>query len=239
MSHSHDNHIHEHHTHEHHDGHSHDHRDEKGHGHTHGLVDETILRSKEGVRAVLVSFLVLFITALIQIAIFMYSNSAALLADTIHNFGDALTAIPLGLAFFLRSAKGEKMAGYFVVGLILISAIASGYHAILKFVYPETPSHLWALAFAGIIGYLGNELACVIRKRAGKKLNSPALIADGNHARVDALTSLGIVLSAALVAVGITIADPFIGLIITIMIIRIGWDSWKTIRNSTRQHLAA
>ena len=203
----------------------------KGHGHTHGRVDPSIVRSKEGVKAVSLSLLVLFITALIQVAIYFYSNSVALLADTIHNFGDALTAIPLGLAFFFRSVKGEKWAGYFVVGLILVSALVAGYDSILRFISPETPTHLWALALAGGIGYIGNEIASIIRKRAGKKLNSPALVADGDHARVDALTSLGVVLSAILVGLGISIADPFIGLIITGLIIRISWQSWRTITN--------
>ena len=205
----------------------HDHADE--HSHVHGLVHPSIVRSKEGVKAVSLSLLVLFITALLQVAIYFYSNSVALLADTIHNFGEALTAIPLGLAFFFKSVKGEKWAGYFVVGLIVISALVAGYDSVLRFISPQTPTHLWTLALAGGIGFIGNQIASIIRVRAGKKLNSPALIADGNHARVDALTSFGVVASAMFVGLGITLADPFIGLIITILIIRIAWQSWQTI----------
>lgn len=205
----------------------HDHRDE--HSHVHGLVHPSIVRSKEGVKAVSLSLLVLFITALLQVAIYFYSNSVALFADTIHNFGDALTAIPLGLAFFFKSVKGERWAGYFVVGLIIISALVAGYDSILRFISPQTPTHLWALALAGGIGFIGNQIASIIRVRAGKKLNSPALIADGNHAHVDALTSFGVIASALFVGMGFTIADPFIGLVITILIIRIAWQSWQTI----------
>src|SRR3990167_6562331 len=210
-----------------HGEHHHEHTDK--HGHVHGLVHPSIVRSKEGVTAVSLSWLVLFITALLQVAIYFYSNSVALLADTIHNFGDALTAIPLGLAFFFRSVKGEKWAGYFVVGLIIISALVAGYDSVLRFISPQTPTHLWTLALGGGIGFIGNQIASIIRVRAGKKLNSPALIADGDHARVDALTSFGVVASAIFVGSGITIADPFIGLIITILIIRIAWQSWQTI----------
>ena len=223
------------HGHKHKEGHPHhEHADE--HGHTHGLVDASIVRSKEGVKAVSLSLLVLFITAGLQVGVFMYSNSVALLADLVHNFGDALTALPLGLAFFFRSAHAEKWAGYFVVFLIFISALVAGYEAIVRFINPIAPTHLWALAAAGIVGYLGNELAAIIRKRAGKRLNSPALIADGNHAHVDSLTSLGLIASALFVALGITIADPLIGLVITAMILRIAWQSWQTIaaKNGTR-----
>lgn len=216
-----------------HDGHRHHNHDEDRHayehGHSHGLVDPIIVRSTEGVKAVSLSLLVLFITGILQVGVFMFSNSVALLADLIHNFGDALTAVPLGLAFFLRSTRGEKWAGYFVVLLILISALVAGYEVVVRFINPVTPSHLWALAIAGIIGFLGNEIAAVIRKRTGKKLNSPALVADGDHARVDGLVSLGVVASAALVALGLSVADPLIGLAITVLILQITWQSWRTI----------
>lgn len=217
------------HEHNHNDPHRHEHDHEHGHGHSHGVVDASIVRSKQGVKAVSLSLAVLFITGLLQVGVFAFSNSVALLADLVHNFGDALTAVPLGLAFFLQSKRGEKWAGYFVVLLILISALVAGYESILRFIDPVEPSHLWALAAAGLIGFIGNEIAAVIRKRAGKKLNSPALIADGDHARVDGLVSLGVVASAALVALGLSVADPLIGLGITALILRITWQSWQTI----------
>ncbi|MHB1086568.1 MAG: cation diffusion facilitator family transporter [Minisyncoccota bacterium] len=217
------------HNHAHHEKSSHHHDHVEEHGHTHGLVDPSIIRSKEGVKAISISLLVLFLTAAIQVGIYTYSNSVALLADLIHNFGDALTAVPLGLAFFLRSIRGEKWAGYFVVFVIFFSAIVAGYETILRFMHPVAPAHLWALAAAGLIGFVGNELAAVVRMRAGKRLRSPALIADGHHARVDGYISLGVIASAALVAFGLTIADPLVGLAITLLILRITWQSWKTI----------
>lgn len=203
-----------------------------GHSHSHGLTDNSILRSKEGVKAVSLSLLVLFIAAGIQTLIYMLSHSVALLADLIHNFGDALTAIPLGLAFLYRSKKGEKWAGYFVILTIFVSACIVLVETLLRFVHPQTPTHLWTLALAGLVGFLGNELAALIRWRAGKHLNSPALIADGNHARIDGLVSLGVVVSAGALSMGLRIADPIIGLLITVLIIHITWQSWATIRNS-------
>jgi cation diffusion facilitator family transporter len=209
-----------------HSGHNHDH---EHHGHSHGLIDPSIVRSKEGVKAVSWSLLVLFITAFLQVGVFAYSNSVALFADLIHNFGDALTALPLGLAFFFRNETGEKWAGYFVVLVIFISALVAGYAAVTRFFDPVAPTNLWALAIAGLIGFLGNELAAIIRKRAGKRLHSPALIADGDHARVDGLVSLGVVASALFVALGFSIADPLIGLGITALIVHITWQSWRTV----------
>ncbi len=212
--------------------HDHGHSHEGGHGHSHGLVDPSIVRSRAGVKAVSLSFLVLFVTAAIQGAVYFSGHSVALLSDLIHNFGDALTAIPLGLAFFFRSKKGERYAGYFVVLLIFVSACVALYEVMQRFIHPQTLSHLWAIFIAGIIGFLGNELAAIIRWRAGKKLDSPALIADGNHARVDGLVSLGVVISTVLVALGFTLADPLIGLLISVLIIRITWQSWQTIKVS-------
>lgn len=210
---------------------THDHN-EKHHGHSHGLVDPSIVRSKAGVKAVGLSFLVLFITAVLQASIYLSSHSVALLADLIHNLGDALTALPLGLAFFLRSKKGERYAGYFVVLLIFVSACVALYEVTGRFLHPQTPTHLWLIFIAGIIGFLGNELAAVIRYRAGKKLDSPALIADGNHARVDGLVSLGVVAGTIGVALGFPLADPLVGLLITLLILRITWQSWLTIRGT-------
>jgi cation diffusion facilitator family transporter len=211
--------------------HDHDH-DHEGHGHSHGLVDRSIVRSREGVRAVSISLGVLGATALVQTLIFATTGSVALLADLIHNFGDALTAIPLGIAFFLGSARGEKLAGLAVVGAIFISACVALYETIERLVHPQHLSHLWVLALAGVVGFIGNELAARVRLRAGRRLDSPALVADGNHARVDGFVSLGVIASAAVVALGLPIGDPLIGLAITLVILKITWDSWRTVSAS-------
>ena len=202
-----------------------------GHGHSHGLVDRSIVRSRAGVRAVLVSLAVLTVTAVIQIAIFVLSGSVALLADLIHNFGDALTAVPLGIAFLLSSVRAERWAGYFVVLVIFVSACVALYETIWRLIHPEELSHLWALAGAGAVGFIGNEIAALVRLRAGHRLNSPALVADGYHARTDGFVSLGVVASAGFVALGVEIADPLIGLAITLVILRITWQSWQTVRS--------
>jgi cation diffusion facilitator family transporter len=190
------------------------------------------VRSRAGVRAVSISLAVLLATALAQVAIFTLSGSVALLADLIHNAGDALTAIPLGIAFLLRSLRGERLAGYAVVAVIFVSAVVALYEAVDRLVHPQDLTHLWVLAVAGIVGFGGNEIAAQVRLRAGKRLSSPALIADGNHARVDGFISLGVVASAAIVALGAQLADPIIGLAITLVIFRITLDSWRTIRRS-------
>jgi cation diffusion facilitator family transporter len=212
--------------------HDHQHGHDHGHGHSHGLVDPSIMRSRAGLRAVGISLGVLGATALAQAAIFLTSNSVALLADLIHNVGDALTAVPLGIAFFLRSERAERIAGLFVVLAILISALVALYESIDRLINPQPLTHLWALAAAGGIGFIGNEIAAYIRLRAGRRLNSSALVADGYHARTDGLVSLGVVASALVVAIGIEIADPLIGLAITLAILRITWHSWQTIRAS-------
>lgn len=200
--------------------------------HSHGLVDRSILRSRAGIRAVSWSLAVLTITALAQAFIYSRTLSVALLADLIHNFGDALTAIPLGLAFFFRSLRGERLAGLGVVLAIFVSALVALVQTIERFIHPRALSHLWLLAAAGVIGFLGNELAAQVRLRAGRRLQSPALIADGKHARVDGFVSLGVVASAVVVGIGLKIADPVIGLVITLVILRITWESWHTVRNA-------
>ncbi len=205
--------------------HSHD------HGHSHGLVDRSILRSRAGLKAVALSLVVLGLTAAAQAVILVLTGSVALLADLIHNVGDALTAVPLGVAFALRSERAEGYAGLAVVLAIFISACVAAYEAIVRIINPEAPEHLLALALAGAIGYLGNLLAAFIRTRAGRRLDSPALVADGNHARADAYVSLGVVLSAGVVALGFDLGDPLIALVITAVILRITWQSWHTIRH--------
>jgi len=209
--------------------HGHQHDDPHSPGHSHGLVDRSIVRSREGVKSVALSLAILGVTAVAQLAIFLFSNSVALLADLIHNFGDALTAIPLGIAFFLRSFRGEKLAGLAVVLAIFISACVALYETIQRFLHPEDLTHLWVLAAAGVIGFAGNELAAQVRLRAGRRLSSPALIADGNHARTDGFVSLGVVASAIIVALGAPIGDPIVGLAITLVIFKITWDSWRLV----------
>jgi cation diffusion facilitator family transporter len=214
-------------------GHSHSHSHDHGgdHGHSHGLVAASIKRSRAGLRAVLASLAILGVTAALQLVVFILSGSIALLADLIHNFGDALTAVPLGAAFLLRSFKAEKYAGYFVVATIFASACVAFGESIDRLVHPQAVTHLWALAGAGVIGFLGNEAAAWVRLRAGRRLQSPALVADGFHARTDGIVSLAVVASAILVALGAQVADPLIGMAVTVVILRITWHSYLTVRN--------
>jgi len=213
-----------------------DHAHPHSHPHSHGLVDPSIKRSRKGIRAVALSLGVLAATAIVQTIIFVASDSIALLADLIHNFGDAATAIPLAVAFAMRSPRAERYAGLFVVAAIFISAVVAGVEAVLRLIDPMPLDHLWALAGAGAIGYLGNVVAAKVRTRAGERLNSPALIADGHHARADAYVSLAVIASAVVVAVGMPIADPLIGLAITLVILRITWQSWQTVAGHDHRH---
>ena len=221
------------HDHHDHDGHHHD-----AHGHTHGRVDRSIVRSRAGVRAVAWSLATLAVTAGLQVVVFTLSGSVALLADLIHNGGDALTAIPLAIAFLARSERGERWAGYAVVLTIFASAAVAAVESIARLINPQHLDYLVPLAVAGLIGFGGNEVAARIRLRAGARLDSPALIADGQHARVDGFVSLGVVASAAVVGAGVKIADPLIGLAITAVILRITWQAWRTITaDDHRDHL--
>ncbi len=220
------------HGHEHDSDHGHhsDHGHEHAHGHSHGLVDESIKRSRDGVRAVALALAILAVTATTQALVFALSGSLALLADLIHNGGDALTAIPLGIAFALRSLRAERLAGLAVVAAIFISACVAAYESILRLIHPSTPGHLLVLALAGAVGFAGNWLAGGVRTRAGRRLDSPALIADGDHARVDSYVSLAVIASAVAIAAGIPILDPLIGLGMTVVILRITRESWRTVR---------
>ena len=163
------------HGHSDHDEHTHS----AEHGHSHGLIHDSIKRSQEGIRAVSLSLVVLGLTAIAQTLVFIASGSIALLADLIHNFGDALTAVPLGIALALHSQVAERRAGLAVVAAIFISACVAGIEAVGRLIHPSAPTHLAALAFAGAIGYAGNFIASRIRLSAGQRLDSPALIADG------------------------------------------------------------
>lgn len=175
------------------------------HGHTHGIVDPSILTTGRGIRAVKWSFVGMFITAFIPVIIVYYSGSIALLADTIHNFGDALTAIPLLFAFMLARWKPtqrftygygrvEDLAGVFMVLMILISAIVAGYVSIDRLFHPQEVTFLWAVAAAALIGFIGNEAVAQLRIRVGTEIGSAALVADGYHARTGsrALRSLSV-----------------------------------------------
>jgi cation diffusion facilitator family transporter len=226
--------------HEHHSHHPREHpgddHGEHEHGHSHGLVDESIKRSRDGVRAVTLTLAILATTAAMQALAFALTGSLALLADLIHNGGDALTAIPLGIAFALRSERAERLSGLAVVAAIFISECIAGYESILRLINPSTPGHLLALALAGVIGFAGNWFAALVRIRTGRRLASPALIADGNHARVDAFVSLAVIASAVAIAAGAPILDPLIGLAMTAVILRITLESWRTVRGDHHTH---
>ncbi len=228
-----DEHAHEsRHDHDSHVDHAHD--DADGHAHSHGLVDDSIKRSREGVRAVSLSLGVLALTTAAQALVFAASGSVALLADLIHNGGDALTALPLGLAFTLRSRRAEGYAGLAVVAAIFASAVVAGVVAVQRLIHPATPHDLFLLSAAGAIGFAGNWLAARIRGSAGRRLQSAALVADADHARADAYVSLAVVASAVSVALGAWVGDPLIGLAITLVILRITWSSWLTVRAASR-----
>ena len=230
--------------------HSHDHSNEhsgspshgtfKGHSHTHGSVDPSILATEKGIWAVKWSFVGLMITAIMQIFIVYISGSVALLADTIHNFGDASTAIPLAIAFSLARRKPSKsfsygygrvedLAGVIIVLLILFSAAVAGYESVHRFFNPQPIGHVGAVAIAAIIGCIGNEVVAQFRMKVGKEIGSAALVADGYHARVDGFTSLAVLIGAVGVWFGYPIVDPLIGIIITVAILKIVLDSSKLI----------
>lgn len=218
------------------EAHSHDHGSGGGHGHTHGTIDPSIAATDRGLWAVKWSFVGLFLTTLIQIVIFYFSGSIALLADAIHNLGDGCTAVPLGAAFILGKRKPSKrftygygrvedLAGLVVVLTILASAIFAGYESINRFFHPKPVGYLLAVAIGGIVGFIGNESVAIFRINVGKEMGSAALVADGYHARTDGIASLAVVLSAIGVYLGFPLADPIIGIIMTILILRIVWES--------------
>ncbi len=210
------------------------------HNHTHGVVDASITTTAEGLWAVKWSFVALMATAVLQLAVVFISGSVALLADTIHNFGDAATAIPLGIAFlFARKqptsrftfgyGRVEDLAGVTIVLIILFSAIVAAYQSIERFLHPQDITHLWAVAGASVMGFLGNEAVAVFRIRVGRRIASAALIADGYHARVDGWTSLAVLAGAVAVWLGYPLADPIIGLLISIAIFGIVIQSGRQI----------
>jgi cation diffusion facilitator family transporter len=195
-------------------------------------VDGTLESSAAGIRAVKISLLVLGATALAQFTVVLISGSIALAADTIHNFSDALTAVPLWIAFVLgtRAAtrrytygfgRAEDIAGLFVVAMIALSAIIAGYEAVMRLIHPQPIEHLGWVAVAGLLGFIGNEWVALYRIRVGRRIGSAALVADGLHARTDGFTSLAVLLGAGGVALGFPLADPIIGLVITVAILAV------------------
>jgi cation diffusion facilitator family transporter len=210
------------------------------HGHSHGSIDPSIVSTNKGIWAVKWSFVILMATFLFQAIIVMFTGSVALLADTIHNLGDAVTAIPLGIAFLLALRKPSKsftygfgrvedLAGVIIVLIILFSAIVAGYQAVDRIIHPLPIQNIWAVIVASIIGFIGNEGVALFRIRIGKEIGSAALIADGNHARIDGFTSLAVLVGAIGVILGFPLADPIIGILITLTILKIVWDSVKEV----------
>lgn len=220
------------------------HHETHGHGHTHGVVDPTISTTGRGIFAIKWSFVLLAATAGLQILVVMASGSVALLADTIHNIGDATTAVPLWIAFVLARRKptpsftygygrAEDLAGISIVIIILFSALFAGYEAIDRFIHPQSVHFVGWVAVAGVIGFVGNEVVALFRIRIGREINSAALIADGYHARTDGLTSLAVVIGATGVWLGFPLADPIVGLLITLAIFVIVWQSAKAVLKRT------
>src|ERR1700758_57849 len=230
--------------------HPHAHPHDHDHDHPHGLreaieeilaphshdaadsVDDALESSVAGIRAVKISLVVLGLTAAAQLGVVMVSGSVALAADTVHNFSDALTAAPLWIAFVLgtRAAtrrytygfgRAEDLAGLFIIATITMSAVVAGYQAIMRLTHPEPIGHIAWVALAGLIGFVGNEWVALYRMRVGRRVGSAALVADGLHARTDGLTSLAVVVGAGGVALGFTLADPIIGLLITLAILAV------------------
>ncbi len=243
------------HAHDHHHRHDHHH----GHGHParglwrfvpHALtphshdaadrIDDAVEGSARGIRAVGISFAVLLATAVVQLVITLLSGSVALMADTIHNFSDAFTAVPLALAFLVgrRSptrrytygfGRAEDLAGLVVIVMIAASAVLAGYEAIRRLVDPVPPTHLPWVAAAGAIGFVGNELVAQYRIRVGRAIGSAALVADGQHARTDGFTSLAVLAGAAGTALGAPIVDPIVGLVITVAIAGVLWTAGRDV----------
>lgn len=228
------------HGHEHGHAHTGRHSHAGRHAHTHGAVDPSILTTERGIWAVKWSFVGLFITAIFQVFVVLISGSVALLADTIHNFGDAATAIPLWIAFVLgrrrpsvRFSYGlgrvEDLAGVLIVAMILASGVVALYESIDHFFHPQQVKFLWAVVVASLVGFAGNEAVAVFRIKVGEEIGSAALVADGRHARVDGLASLAVLVGAFGVWIGYPVADPAVGLLISILILRIVWQSGKSV----------
>jgi cation diffusion facilitator family transporter len=235
------------HTHPHPHPHPHPHGDEHSHDHPTGItgffyglfvphshdaadsIDDALESNARGIRALKISLVILLITTVLQLAVVLVSGSVALLADTIHNFSDALTAVPLWIAFVLgrRAAtrrytfgfgRAEDLAGLFIVVVVVASAIVAAWQSIDRLIHPQPIGNPWWVLAAGVIGFAGNEIVAVYRIRVGRQIGSAALVADGIHARTDGFTSLAVVVGAIGVMLGFPLADPIVGLIISVAI---------------------
>ncbi|HET9076341.1 MAG TPA: cation diffusion facilitator family transporter, partial [Acidimicrobiales bacterium] len=224
-------------------GHDHHHHDHPGgvrgvlqsvlspHSHdTSDSIADALTATSEGVRALEISLAILGLTAAVELAVVLLSGSVALLSDTIHNFADALTAVPLGVAFWMgrRPAtdrynygfgRAEDLAGIFIVAVMTASSVVAAWEAVVRLAHPRSLTAVGWVAAAGVVGFLGNETVAVYRIRVGRRIGSAALVADGMHARTDGLTSLAVVAGAAGVAAGWKEADPVVGLLITVAIL--------------------
>ncbi len=218
--------------------------DPPGHGHSdhlaHGIIDPAIASTDRGMWALKWSFFGLLATALLQLAVVVISGSVALFADTIHNFADAATAIPLAIAFAFGRLKpsrrfaygygrAEDLAGVLIVVTILTTALIAGYESLLRLLRPQAVGYLWAVAVASVIGFLGNEVVAIFRIKVGREIGSAALVADGYHARADGLTSLAVLVGATGVWLGYPLADPIVGLLITVAILHLVWHSARAV----------
>ncbi len=209
--------------------------------HTHSdLYRDTAVTTEKGIRTLKWSFLGLLLTAFLQIIVVIFTRSVSLLADTIHNFADAFSAVPLLIAFKLQQLKPNKrftygygriedLAGVIIVFMILVSGFYAGYESVMRLFYQKPVQYIWAVMIASIVGFIGNEAVAILRIKTGKRIGSAALVADGYHARIDGLTSLAVFLGAIGVWLGFPIADPIVGIIITIMIVKIAVECGKEV----------
>jgi cation diffusion facilitator family transporter len=203
-------------------------------------MDQAVLDSSRGIWAVKVSLVVLLVTAGLQVVVVVITGSVALLADTVHNIGDAATALPLWVAFSLSRrlptkrftygyGRAEDLAGLLIVGVILATGIVAGYESIKRLSDPPEIEYIWVVVIASLIGFVGNEAVALFRMKVGREIGSAALVADGMHARVDGLTSLAVLVGAIGVWLGASLADPIMGIVITVAIFRIVFQSGKSI----------